>query len=260
MRLSMPYPILFAVISALIHHVVSLPTEEVSPFNFVTEHHPSPDDIQKSRELDSSVIAHGFENDGQSVQEPGQVPSLTSSNNFINFCATVPNLPITNGKQITTGSCNPAPMGIIPSTDNIPSAKFQFPINFAQIPPNQSFNISLAIRGMETGHFVNAQQNYYAAPQQVNSNGQVIGHTHIVIEQLSSFRQTTPTDPTKFAFFKGVNAPATNGVLTVDVTAGLPAGVFRISTINAAANHQPILAPIAQRGSIDDVVYFAVQA
>ena len=56
-----------------------------------------------SAALDPSVIATGFEQNGQAVAEPGQVPSLTSSNNFINFCATT-NQPITNGKQITTGS------------------------------------------------------------------------------------------------------------------------------------------------------------
>jgi hypothetical protein len=113
----------------------------------------------------------------------------------------------------------------------------------------------LAIQGMETGHFVNAQQNYFAAPQQINAQGQVQGHSHVVVEALDSLTQTTPTDPTKFAFFKGLNAAAANGILTADVSAGLPAGTYKVSTINTAANHQPILVPIAQHGSLDDVVY-----
>lgn len=37
--------------------------------------------------------------------------------------------------------------------------------------------------------------NYYAAPQQVNQQGLVIGHTHVVIETLSSFDATEPLDP-----------------------------------------------------------------
>ena len=74
------------------------------------------DDPQTSLTLLASVIATGFENDGQNVPVAGQVPSLTSSNNFINFCATVPNLPLMNSTQITTGSCNPAPMGVIAHT------------------------------------------------------------------------------------------------------------------------------------------------
>jgi hypothetical protein len=219
---------------------------------------PDNPDPQNSLTLLSSVIATGFLNNGQAVQEPGQVASLTSGNNFINFCATVPQLPITNGKQITTGSCNPAPMGLIPSTANLPSAKFVFPTNFATIQANTNFTISMAVAGFETGNFVNAQQNYFAAPQQLNAQGQIIGHSHVVIEQITSFQQTTPTDPTKFAFFKGLNAAADNGVLTA--TANLPVGVYKISSINTAANHQPVLVPIAQHGSLDDAVYFAVTA
>jgi hypothetical protein len=215
-------------------------------------------DVQNSLTLDPSVIATGFLNNGQSVQEAGQVASLTSGNNFINFCATRPDLQITNGLQITDGSCNPAPMGLIPSTANMPSAKFTFPTNGGNVAANTPFTISLAIQGMQTGFFVNAEQNYFAAPQQLNAGGQVIGHSHVVVETLSSLTQDTPTDPTKFAFFKGLNSAAVGGILTANVTAGLPAGTYKVSTINTAANHQPILVPIAQHGSLDDVVYFTV--
>ncbi|OJA13405.1 hypothetical protein AZE42_05951 [Rhizopogon vesiculosus] len=215
-------------------------------------------DPQTSLTLNPAVIATGFQNDGQSQPAAGQVASLTSSNNFINFCLTVPNQPITNGQQIAGGSCNPAPMGSIPSTANMPSSKFTNPKNLDVIPPNQAFTVSLAIQGMETGHFVNAEQDYFSAPQQLNQQGQIQGHSHVVIEQLDSLSQTTPTDPTKFAFFKGLNDAAVNGILTADVTNGLPAGTYKISTINSAANHQPVLGPIAQHGSFDDVVYFTV--
>jgi hypothetical protein len=205
--------------------------------------------------LDPAVIAKGFENNGQNQPTAGQVASLTSSNNFINFCLTVPNQPISNGQQIAGGSCNPAPMGSIPSSANMPSAKFTNPKNLDVIPPNQAFTVSLAIQGMETGHFVNAQENYFSAPQQLNNQGQIQGHSHVVIEKLDSLSQTTPTDPTKFAFFKGLNDAAVKGILTADVTNGLPAGTYKISTINSAANHQPVLGPIAQHGSFDDAVY-----
>jgi len=82
--------------------------------------------------LPSNLGERGFLNkNGQSVAEPGQVASLTSGNNFINSCLTQ-NLPITDGKQIATGSCNPAPVGVIPSSNNKPSAKFVFPANGAR--------------------------------------------------------------------------------------------------------------------------------
>jgi len=214
---------------------------------------------QTSLTLDPRVIAKGFANNGQDVPVAGQVASLTSTNNFINFCLTV-NLPLTNGQQIKTGSCNPAPMGVIPSSANMPSSKFVNPPNFGTIKANTAFTVQMSISNMQTGFFVNAAQNYFAAPQFLNKQGQIQGHSHVVIEQLSSLVQTTVTDPTKFVFFKGLNNAAQNGILTADVTNGLPAGSYKISSINTAANHQPVLVPIAQHGALDDSIYFTVTA
>lgn len=216
------------------------------------------DDPQTSLTLDPRVLAKGFENDGQDQPAAGQVASATSSNNFINFCLTVPNLPITNGQQIKTGSCNPAPMGVIAATTNMPSSKFIFPQNLATIKANTAFTIQMAINNLETGHFVNANENYFSAPQVVNAQGNIQGHSHVVIEPIDSLTSTKLTDPTKFAFFKGLNDAAQNGVLTADVTAGLPAGTYRLASINTAANHQPVLVAVAQHGAMDDMVYFTV--
>lgn len=204
--------------------------------------------------LDPKVIANGFANNGQDVPVAGQVPSLTSTNNFINFCLTV-NLPLTNGQQIKTGSCNPAPMGIIPSSGNMPSSKFVNPPNFGTIKANTAFTVQMAIKNMQTGFFVNAAQNYFSAPQFLNQQGQIQGHSHVVIEQISSLTQTTVTDPEKFMFFKGLNDAAQNGILSAAVANGLPIGTYKISSINTAANHQPVLVPIAQHGFLDDVTY-----
>jgi hypothetical protein len=214
-------------------------------------------DIQSSLTLDSSVIATGFAQNGQAVQEAGQVASLTSNNNFINFCATT-NQPITNGQQIKTGSCNPAPMGQIPAVTAMPSAKFVNPPNFGSIPADQDFNIVMNVLNFETGNFVNAQNSYFAAPQQLNTAGQIVGHSHVVVEAINGLNDTTPTNPQVFAFFLGLNAAATGGQLTATVKAGLPAGTYRLASINTAANHQPALVPVAQHGSLDDMVYFTV--
>jgi len=214
-------------------------------------------DSQSSRTLDDAVIAEGFAKDGQDPPADGQVASLTSTNNFINFCKTV-DKPITNGKQIKSGSCNPAPMGVIPSNENMPSSKFVFPKNLATIKANKAFTIEMKIRKLETGNFVNAQENYFSAPQHLNGKGQIKGHSHVVVEKLDSLDSTEPNDPNTFAFFKGLNDKSKDGILTAEVDKGLPEGVYKISSINTAANHQPILVPIAQHGSLDDVVYFTV--
>lgn len=151
--------------------------------------------------LDPKVIAAGFANDGQDVPAAGQVASITSTNNFINFCLTS-TLPLTNGKQVQDGSCNPAPMGLIPSVRNMPSSKFVFPVNQQVVGEKTPFTIKMAIKNLETGNFVNAQQNYFSAPQQLNAAGNVRGHSHVVIELVDSLTSTTPLDVTKFAFFK----------------------------------------------------------
>ncbi|KAG2160120.1 uncharacterized protein EDB93DRAFT_1113528 [Suillus bovinus] len=224
----------------------------------------SSSNAQTSLTLLSSLVASNFAQNGQSsnTSEAGQFPSLTSTNNFINFCATLSNLPITNGQQIKSGSCNPAPMGVIPSTSNMPSAKFVSPTNLAVLPADTTFQVTLAIKGIETGFFVNPETNYFAAPQQIDpTSGQIQGHAHIVIEALQSLTQTTPTDPTKFAYFLGLNSKAdAKGQLYGNITGGLPEGTYKMSTIVSAMNHQPVLVAVAQHGSLDDQIYFTVAA
>ncbi|KAJ7640124.1 hypothetical protein B0H17DRAFT_960638 [Mycena rosella] len=225
--------------------------------------------LQTSLTLDPSVICTNFTDNGQNPPTAGQSPSLTSTNNYINFCAlTLPATPLTNGGQITTGSCNPTPIGLIPSVDKMPSAKFSFPKNGQTIPANVAFNITLNILNLQAGVFTNAVKTYFAAPQTLNAQGLIIGHSHVVIETLDSLDQTTPTDPQKHLFFKGINSAAVNGVLTAEVAAtnpvgvtvasgsvGVPPGAYRLCTINSSANHQPVIVPVAQHGSLDDCVY-----
>ena len=57
----------------------------------------------------------------------------------------------------------------------------------------------------------------------------------------------------------GVNTPADDqGNVSVNVTGGLPAGVYKLSSINTSANHVPVLVAIAQHGSMDDQIYVGV--
>lgn len=84
-----------------------------------------------------------------------------------------------------------------------------------------------------------------------------MGHVSVVIEALTSMTQIEPTNSSFFAFFKGVSqaSPGANGLFEVDVTGGLPLGVYRLSSIVSAANHQPVLTPVSTRGAIDDTVF-----
>ena len=201
------------------------------------------------------MIAKGSQSDGLNNAPAGTSASLTSTNNFINFCKTTGKT-ITNGQQVKGGSCNPIPMGVIASTQNIPSCKYVFPKNLDTLKANTAFTMKLAVKNAQLGVFTNAEANYYSAPQQVNQKGDIIGHTHLVVEQVESLTSTTPLDATKFAFFKGIDGPAAaDGTVSADVTQGLPAGVYRFMTIGTSANHAPFLVAVAQHGSMDDAVY-----
>lgn len=137
---------------------------------------------------------------------------------------------------------------------------------------NKDFNVVLAVDNLAAGQFTNPDTTYYSAPQQLNKNGNILGHTHITIQVRpwshtlqcwrqdlgDSFNPTQPLDATNFAFFLGVNNPEKGGRLSVTVSGGLPAGLYRICTLASAANHQTVLMPVAQRGAQDDCTKFSV--
>jgi len=176
--------------------------------------------------------------------------------NFINFCS---GQQITNGMQITAGSCNGIPMGKIPATKNMISAMIANPLSGATIPSGTTFNISVQTAHLDAGFFVNPTTNYYTAPQDLNNNGDIIGHCHVTIQDIGSIQSTTPPDPTTFAFFKGIDdAGNGKGLLQAVVTGGLPVGSYRVCTMIAARNHQPVNMPVAQRGAQDDCNKFQV--
>jgi len=217
-------------------------------------------DPQSSPNLDPSQIQTGLEQDGQATVEAGQVPSATSSNNFINFCLTQ-NVPLTNGQQIPGGSCDPTPIGVIPAKSKMPSIKFTSPGNNSNnLTANKKFTVDLVVKNLQTGVSTDPKTTYLAAPQTLNSEGIILGNTYITIQELPSLASLDPIDPNTFQFFQGITAkPGPNGELSVTVDKGLGKGFYRMSTINTAANHQPCIGPVAQRGSFEDVIYFEVK-
>lgn len=197
--------------------------------------------------MDPSVICTACTDDGQNPPVDEQSASLTSSNNLyvsnyvlvvlvlgliprdsINFCR---GKTLTNGQQLVEGSCNGVVYGDIIPSSNMPAAKIIFPPNGGTFPANEQFTFRMNIRNLVTGNFVNAQRNYYGAPQQLQ-NGVVLGHSHVTVQLLDSLESTTPPDPEVFSFFKGINSIDENGVLEVDVTDGLPPGVYRFCTVS----------------------------
>lgn len=112
-----------------------------------------------------------------------------------------------------------AVMGDIPAKNKMISSVITSPKNGQTVQANQNFTISVQTQNLQAGSFTNADATYYAAPQQLNAQGQVIGHTHITVQDMgNSLNPTQPPDPTQFAFFKGINdAGNGKGLLSAEV-------------------------------------------
>ncbi|KAL8676124.1 MAG: hypothetical protein Q9224_007320 [Gallowayella concinna] len=173
----------------------------------------------------------------------GQAASATDEENFINFCT---GKTLTNGAQVKGGSCNGIPMGDIPATTNMVSTILTNPTGGC-IAANTDFDITLQVANLNAGTFTNPTVTYYSAPQALQG-GNIVGHVHVTIQALGN--NLTPAQPLPadtFAFFKGIDDDGNgNGELKATVTGGLPAGFFRVCTMSAAANHQPVTMPVAQ--------------
>lgn len=158
---------------------------------------------------------------------------------------------ITNGIQTAEESCNPTPMGQLPSSSAMPSAKFSSPRNGQVVQENQLINVVFAGTSLNAQDLTNPATNFLAAPQSLNSEGLINGHYNLVVDQLFSFDQPILTDPTKFAFFKVVSDPT----IPTQISSGLSAGFYRASITIHASNHQPVLVPVGQHGLLGDAVY-----
>jgi hypothetical protein len=152
-------------------------------------------------------------------------------------------------------------MGRIPATTNMISSIITYPQPGDRVKPNTTFNVTIQTSHLRAGFLVNPASSYYTAPQDLDENGDIIGHCHISIQKIGSLRTTVVPDPTQFAYFKGVDDEGDgNGGLQAEVTGGLPAGVYRVCTMIAARNHQPVVMPVANRGPQDDCTKFEIGA
>lgn len=150
-------------------------------------------------------------------------------------------------------------MGHIPAQDKMTSSIITNPQPGEDLEAGKDFDVKVAIANLQAGSFTNPANTYYAAPQAL-SDGIVIGHTHITIQDLGgSITPSKPPEADKFVFFKGVNNTGNGqGLLQATVKGGLPAGNYRVCTMTSASNHQPVLMPVAQRGAQDDCTKFTV--
>jgi len=150
-------------------------------------------------------------------------------------------------------------MGNIPASTDMVSTVILSPTPGQDLAANTPFNITVQVNNLQAGSFTNAASTYYSAPQDL-SGGKIVGHTHVTVQDLGgTLTPTNAPDASVFAFFKGINDVGNGaGLLSAAVTAGLPAGFYRVCTMASASNHQPVLMPVAQRGAQDDCTKFTV--
>ncbi|EEH35599.2 hypothetical protein PAAG_06646 [Paracoccidioides lutzii Pb01] len=183
-----------------------------------------------------------------------------AQNNHINFCA--PRGPRTNGLQINEGSCNGIPMGAIPSVDNMVSSIILTPAPDDIVRVNKPIEFRIRVTNLATGYFTNPAETYFAAPQLVNEKGLIEGHLHVTVQFLGDkINPQTPLDASNPIWFKGIRNKANgDGILSATLDKGLEKpGFYRVCTMAAAANHQPVLMPVAARGAQDDCTKFRVK-
>jgi transcription initiation factor TFIID subunit 15 len=166
--------------------------------------------------------------------------------------------PPTNGQQLKAAgqnSCSNTQQGEIPDVNNMVSTVILSPQNGQTMKANTAFTVSVKTQGMNLGFFDDPNAQYYLFSQQLDKSGKIMGHQHVTIQQIGD--PTQPLDPKAFAFFKGLNDIDNNGVLSVAVANGLPAGNYRLCTMTGAFGHQPVIMPVAQRGAQDDCIRFS---
>ncbi|KAL8928432.1 MAG: hypothetical protein Q9208_001665, partial [Pyrenodesmia sp. 3 TL-2023] len=187
---------------------------------------------QQDNNGDGNQDAAG-DNNGQAVLDPDNIQAASASDGQ------------GNAEGNKAGSCNGIPMGDIPATTNMVSTILTNPVGGC-IPANEDFDITLQVANLNAGVFVNPTVAYYTAPQALE-NGNIVGHVHVTVQSLGdSLNPNQPLDAVIFAFFKGIDDNGDgNGGLKATVAGGLPAGFFRVCTMSAAANHQPVTMPVA---------------
>jgi hypothetical protein len=152
-------------------------------------------------------------------------------------------------------------MGVLPSSDMIPSSKFIFPKHEEIISAARPFTIQLSVRNFDSSSRANPDEKFLSAPQTLNATtGAIMGHIAIVIEQIGALDSVGPTDPTKFAFFRNTAPSTAQDQMVVDVEDGLPPGVYRLTSMLRTTNSAPVLSPIEAHGSSNDIVYVSILA
>ncbi|CAG8588092.1 6176_t:CDS:1 [Diversispora eburnea] len=160
-----------------------------------------------------------------------------------------------NGTQNPNGECSSQILGDLPSSSKMVSTLIVSPENGAEITANKRFKIRVEISNLQTGFFADPATDYYDVPQTLTEDGIIRGHVHISVQKLIG---NGIPNPNLVEFFEGLSDVVDNkGGLETEVP-GLFPGFYRLCTMTASESHQPVVMPVARRGSQDDCIRFSV--
>jgi hypothetical protein len=158
-----------------------------------------------------------------------------------------------NGGQL----CSSTQQGLIPDVNNMISTMITQPQSGATVDASQGFQVVFSVNNFMTGVSVNLQNQFLLSPQTLAGNGLIEGFEQLTIQPLASANRAPAAATTSF-FQTLTQASDGNGraTFTVNVPAGQiqTTGLHRICTMAAGAGGQPVVMPVAQRGSQDDCV------
>ncbi|KAL4881018.1 hypothetical protein BJY04DRAFT_218537 [Aspergillus karnatakaensis] len=210
--------------------------------------------------LETENIQTASQHDGLPVDNwIGYTPSAIDAANFINHCS---QRILTNGQSFSEGSCNGIVMGDIPSEESMISTIITYPFPGQILLANAPFFIKFKTSNLVSGSVTNPNATLYSAPQSLDG-GKVVGHVHVTIQSLGDVDahpdSLTPPNPNEPVFFRTVFGRGDgSGGFSVNVPRGLPHGYYRVCTMVAASNHQPVVMPVVERGAQDDCQKFLV--
>jgi len=162
----------------------------------------------------------------------------------------------TQNKNNNAKVCVSTVIGQLPAVNKMVSSIIIKPKNGAMIKRNTPIEFAVKSINLDTGFFSDPNFDYYDTPQTLNNDGVIQGHNHVTVQKLNG---NQVPDARIFAFFKGLNDVAKNGVLVQQIENGLPEpGLYRICTMSSSFTHQAVIMPVAQRGAQDDCIRITI--
>jgi transcription initiation factor TFIID subunit 15 len=103
-------------------------------------------------------------------------------------------------------------MGKIPAVTNMVGAIITNPKVGVQVPADTTFNIEVQTKHLSAGFFTNPTTNYYTAPQDLDKNGDIIGHCHVTVQDIGSLQSNQVPDTSSSPSSRASMMPATDRV------------------------------------------------